>query len=155
MKKLKGFYAGVNLGGWYSQCDYSPERLDGFITEEDFRRISGWGFDHVRIPVDYNLFQDGEGGFIEDGFGRVEKAIGYCRKYGLRMILDLHKTQGFSFDKGEAEFGFFENGRYQELFLSLWREFARRFSHNADMLAFELLNEVTEPCFMPKWNELA
>ncbi len=28
-----GFYRGVNLGGWFSQCDYSKERLDHFITE--------------------------------------------------------------------------------------------------------------------------
>ncbi len=30
-----GFYRGVNLGGWFSQCDYSRERLDHFITEKD------------------------------------------------------------------------------------------------------------------------
>ncbi len=28
-----GFYRGVGLGGWFSQCDYSDERLDHFITE--------------------------------------------------------------------------------------------------------------------------
>ena len=35
MLKEKGFYKGVNLGGWMSQCDYSFERLDGFITDKD------------------------------------------------------------------------------------------------------------------------
>ena len=30
-----GFYRGVNLGGWLSQCDYSRERMDHFITEKD------------------------------------------------------------------------------------------------------------------------
>ena len=34
--KTLGFYRGVNLGGWMSQCDYSDERLDSFITEDDF-----------------------------------------------------------------------------------------------------------------------
>ena len=34
-----GFVRGVNLGGWLSQCDYSRERLDGFVKEEDFDRI--------------------------------------------------------------------------------------------------------------------
>ena len=28
-----GFYRGVNLGGWFSQCDYSEDRMDHFITE--------------------------------------------------------------------------------------------------------------------------
>ena len=36
MLKELGFYRGVNLGGWMSQCDYSAERLDSFITEPDF-----------------------------------------------------------------------------------------------------------------------
>ena len=47
-----GFYRGVNLGGWFSQCDYSRERLDHFIEEKDIDVIAGWGLDHVRIPMD-------------------------------------------------------------------------------------------------------
>ena len=58
MLKERGFYKGVNLGGWLSQCDYSAERLDGFITEPDFAQIAAWGFDHVRIPIDYNVIQN-------------------------------------------------------------------------------------------------
>ena len=38
MLKEIGFYKGVNLGGWFSQCDYSKERLDSFITERTLRR---------------------------------------------------------------------------------------------------------------------
>ena len=38
MLKEKGFYKGINFGGWLSQCDYSDERLNGFIKEEDFTR---------------------------------------------------------------------------------------------------------------------
>ena len=26
-----GFYRGVNLGGWFSQCDYTREGLNHFI----------------------------------------------------------------------------------------------------------------------------
>ena len=40
MLKELGFYKGVNLGGWMSQCDYSDERLDSFITEADFAQIA-------------------------------------------------------------------------------------------------------------------
>ena len=49
MLKELGIYRGVNLGGWFSQCDYSEERLNGFITEPDFAQIAAWGFDHVEI----------------------------------------------------------------------------------------------------------
>ena len=52
-----GFNKGINLGGWFSQCDYSEERLNNFIHEEDVTKIASWGFDHVRLPVDYNILQ--------------------------------------------------------------------------------------------------
>ena len=42
LKEL-GFVRGVNLGGWMSQCDYSEDRLEHFITERDFAVIASWG----------------------------------------------------------------------------------------------------------------
>ena len=33
----------------------------------------------------------------EDGLRRIDRALALCEKYGLRAVLDLHKTQGFSF----------------------------------------------------------
>ena len=74
MLKEMGFYKGVNLGGWFSQCDYSRERLDNFITEKDFAQIAAWGFDHVRIPIDYNLIQNRDGSMIEEGLARIDRA---------------------------------------------------------------------------------
>jgi aryl-phospho-beta-D-glucosidase BglC (GH1 family) len=44
---------GINLGGWISQYKYfDPRHFDTFITKEDIRRISDWGFDHIRLPID-------------------------------------------------------------------------------------------------------
>lgn len=40
MKKFDGYLNGVNFGGWYSQCDYSLDRLNNFITEEDFKNVA-------------------------------------------------------------------------------------------------------------------
>ncbi len=150
-----GFYRGVNLGGWLSQCDYSDQRLDTFITESDIARIAGWGLDHVRIPMDYNVLQAEDGAFLEKGFARVEKALSWCRGHGLNAVLDLHKTAGFSFDKGEQESGFFESEKYQERFYQLWQELARRFGGDPEHIAFELLNEVTEQRFIGAWNAIA
>ncbi len=33
MREFKGFVHGVDLGGWYSQCDHTKERYDNFIAE--------------------------------------------------------------------------------------------------------------------------
>ncbi|MBR2577964.1 MAG: cellulase family glycosylhydrolase [Erysipelotrichaceae bacterium] len=154
MKEFSGYRKGINFGGWFSQCDHSEKRYDNFIKKDDFRRVARWGLDHVRIPVDYELFLDGSLNYREEGFKRIEDCISWCREYGLNMILDLHKTVGFSFDDGENEEGFFDSEKYQQIFYDLWKEFAKRFARNGN-LAFELLNEVTDPKYSSRWNEIA
>ncbi|MCR5501729.1 MAG: glycoside hydrolase family 5 protein [Lachnospiraceae bacterium] len=145
---------GVNLGGWMSQCDYSEDRLNNFITEKDFEKIASWKADHVRLPVDYNILQNEDMSIKEDGFRRIEKAVELASKYGLKIVIDLHKTLGFSFDAGENEAGFFESEKYQENFYSLWEAFAKRFGDRPDTIFFELLNEVTEERFIGPWNRI-
>ncbi len=149
-----GFYRGINLGGWMSQCDYSEDRLNHFITEKDLEIIASWGLDHVRLPLDYNVLQREDGSFLSSGFDRVRLAVEWCRKYGLKIVLDLHKTMGFSFDRQEKEEGFFFSELYQERFYALWEELARRFAEPS-LIAFELLNEVTDPSFIEAWNRIA
>ncbi len=149
-----GFKKGINLGGWMSQCDYSKDRLDNFIAEPDFKKIASWGFDHVRIPIDYNIIQNSDGSAIEEGYSRIDRAIELSKKYGLKIVLDLHKTAGFSFDYGEEESGFFDSEKYQERFYLIWEEFARRYGVHTHDIVFELLNEVTDAEFIDKWNEI-
>lgn len=155
MKKMAGFRKGVDLGGWLSQCDYSQERLDYFIVEKDFAKIASWGADHVRLPFDYNIVQKEDGSLIEEGFARLQKAIEWSKKYNLKIVLDLHKTKGFSFDKGENQSGFFESESLQNMFYVLWEEMAKRFGSDVENVAFELLNEITDQSFIDAWNRIS
>ena len=149
-----GFYRGVNLGGWFSQCDYSRERLDHFITEKDIDVIAGWGLDHVRIPMDYNVLENADGSLSAEGFDRISRAVGWCTQRGMKVVLDLHKTAGYSFDADENEGGFFHSREYQERFYRLWEGLAQRFN-DPERIAFELLNEVTDASVISEWNRIA
>lgn len=155
MLKDLGVKKGINLGGWLSQCDYSDDRLNNFIVESDFKQVADWGFDHVRIPVDYNIFQSDDGSFIEKGFALIDNAFNFCDKYGLKAVLDLHKTAGYSFDEMETEEGFFDSEKYQESFYKLWGEFAQRYGDRPDRIVFELLNEVTSEEYLERWKKVA
>ena len=155
MRPFTGYQHGINLGGWLSQCDHTMERYETFITEPDIARIQSWGLDHIRVPVDYDLVEDAEGNYKEEGFGYIQRAIDWAGKYGLNMILDLHKTFGYSFDTGENESGFFDNEKYQERFYRLWEQFAARFGKYNDRLCFELLNEITDPAYCERWNNIS
>lgn len=154
---MKGYMHGINLGGWLSQCrEYTYNNYDNLIKEEDFANIKSWGLDHVRLPVDYNVFEDENGNYIEENFGLVQRAIDWARKYGLNIMLDLHKTAGYSFDPNYGEgTGLFNDVKYQERFYRLWEQFATRFGSNKDMMCFELLNEITSQDFSDKWNEIS
>ena len=74
MRIFEGFQKGVNLGGWISQFDvYDKKHFDTFITEADIQKIASWGFDHVRVPVDYILLEEEDGTAREDGFAYLVK----------------------------------------------------------------------------------
>lgn len=147
MKKWEGYVHGVDIGGWLSQCDHTIETYENFITEKDFETIKSWGLDHVRIPVDYEV--------AEDHTEYIDRAVAWCEKYGLNMILDIHKTRGFSFDSGEGEEGFFESEKYQESFYELWEKLAKAYGNIGERLSFELLNEVTDKEYCEPWNRIS
>lgn len=150
MLRENGFYKGVNLGGWMSQCDYSIERLDGFITAKDFETLASWGIDHVRLPVDYDVAE-----LMDDGIERIKEAVRMAKSCGINVMLDLHKAPGYSFDAGEQESGFFDNREYQERFLKLWEKLAEAFGDDPEHVAFDLLNEITDKEYLPVWKKIS
>ncbi|MBO5164094.1 MAG: cellulase family glycosylhydrolase [Ruminococcus sp.] len=155
MKKWNGYQKGVNLGGWLSQAELTEEHCGSFITRGDIEDIRDMGFDHVRLPIDYDLVQNKDGSFIEEGFGYIDRCLEWCGELGLNMILDLHKTAGFSFDVGEAETGFFRSETLISRFIELWSRFAERYGKFGGRLAFELLNEVVDEADNDPWMKIA
>ncbi len=159
MRVFQGFQRGVNLGGWISQFDvYDRAHFDSFITEADIRDIALLGFDHVRIPVDYVLFEEEDGTPKEDGFHYLELCRSWCEAYGLHMLIDLHECYGYSFDPLKKDMDrerFFYDTGLQERFFRLWRRIAERFAPYPEQVAFEPLNEVVLRKVANAWNQIA
>ncbi len=158
MKRFEGFQKGVNLGGWISQYYRRDEEyFNTFITEEDIEEIAALGFDHVRVPVDYNVLEDEEGNVLEAGFKHLEDCRRWCADRGLKMLIDLHECYGYSFDplKDMDRRTFFYDEALQARFLNLWREIAEHFKDHVDQVAFEPLNEIVLYDVAEAWNDLA
>lgn len=150
------YYRGVNLGGWLSQCaEMTSKHFDAFIVEEDFEVIKASGFDHVRIPFDYDLLEDDNnpGAYKSDGLAYLQKCITWGEKYDLNVILDLHKAPGYSFDTKDDN-QLFTDIKLQDRTVALWSYLAIAFKDIGDALVFELLNEIVEPD-SSRWNVLA
>lgn len=153
MKKLNGFMHGINLGGWLSQCtSYSKKHYCEFITENDIETIAGWGLDHVRLPIDYNVIEKEDGSPDENGYQYVDNCIMWCKKHGMNVVLDLHSAKGFSFDKNLDDNTLFNDSNLQDRFINLWKNISARYG-KYNNIAFELLNEVVEDD-SSRWNRL-
>lgn len=150
-----GYMAGANLGHWISQYGTkSHEHFRSYVTEGDIRRIAAWGMDHVRLPVDYFLFEDdaAPGHYREDGLGYIDHCLAWCKQYGINMVLDLHHAPGFFFADGDKNC-LFTDPAMQKRYLAIWRFFTERYRSEGHHLAFELLNELVLNTIAP-WNDL-
>ncbi len=146
---------GVNLGGWLSQYPaYDYGHFDTFITTDDTKRIRDWGCDHVRIPVDYPVLEDEKqpGTLNVKGMEYVRRGLDWCHSSGLKVILDMHKAPGYSFDYFQAA-TLFDTVSLQKRFLDLWHSLTISLRDSTDFVAFELLNEIVLPDSNP-WNRL-
>lgn len=158
MRIFENFQKGVNLGGWISQfAEYDHEHFKTFITKEDIKYIASLGFDHVRVPVDYNVLEDEEGNPIPEGFQYLVNCKDWCKEYGLHMLIDLHECYGYSFDPLKKDMDrkvFFYDDALQARFLNLWARIAETFKEEQDTVAFEPLNEVVLQEVAEAWNKV-
>ena len=148
-------YRGINFGGWLSQCDHTKKRYDTFVCKADVARVAGWGFDHIRLPFDYNVIEDERGNDKPDGYAYLDNMAAWCMEYKLDLVLDLHKAAGYDFnDAGSNEKNtLFNNKALQKRFVGLWEKVASRYG-SMNHIAFELLNEVVEAEAAAPWNSL-
>ncbi|EPQ27082.1 uncharacterized protein PFL1_05366 [Pseudozyma flocculosa PF-1] len=72
------------------------EHYETFITEKDFADIAAAGLNWVRIPIGFWAIEtlDNEPFLPQVSWTYLLRAIGWARKYGLRINLDLHATSG-------------------------------------------------------------
>jgi aryl-phospho-beta-D-glucosidase BglC (GH1 family) len=147
---------GVNLGGWFSQIDAIEAKdpitfpgmiahIDHFLGPEDFQRVKGWGFDHVRLPIDwFNVFTP-DLKPRADVMGRLERAIAGISRSGLDLILDLHRCPGHDFEHAlHTEQSFFSTPSQRRDCLRVWAVLAERFGAIPGII-LELLNEPVAP----------
>jgi len=164
---------GVNLGGWLiwegwifgkgiltsestlmnhlTDLVGAPEALefrrqvhDKFITEADIQQIAQAGFNCVRVPLNHRIFHD------PGGWTVLDRLLGWCEKYQVYVVLDLHAAPG-----GQSGFGMADPGEDHRLLwasaenqartVALWAALATRYRHRQIIAGYDLLNEPAPP----------
>lgn len=117
----------------------------GPFREQDFDWIAGWGFDFVRLPLDYRLWQPAPGQHYEAALRMVDNAIGWGRARHIHVNICLHRAPGY-FVNGPQPGALWADGpdgnANRAQFALLWRNLAERWQHIPHAaLSFNLLNE--------------
>ncbi|TKA73293.1 hypothetical protein B0A55_06063 [Friedmanniomyces simplex] len=113
-------FRGVNLGSWlvleswmtpdvfegtnaidqwtFDSTDGAEAKLQQhwstYITEGDFKNMSSWGINAVRIPIGYWAYNNTGTPYITGADAYLEKAIGWARQYGIWVMVDCHGSPG-------------------------------------------------------------
>jgi endoglucanase len=120
---------------------------DNYITRDDIRFIKQAGFNSIRVPFNYRLFvSEAEPQKLEGpGYELLDRVVDWSGREGLFVILDMHGAPGGQTgDNIDDSWGYpflFQSAESQDLTISVWRTIAARYSKNATVLGYDLLNE--------------
>jgi aryl-phospho-beta-D-glucosidase BglC (GH1 family) len=122
--------------------------LDNFLAESDIALMKELGATVVRLPLNYRHFEsDAEPSrYLEAGFTRLNQVLDWCAKHELYAILDMHAVQGWQDPDWHSDhFGriclFWSHKQFQDRFVALWEEFARRYKGNPVIAGYNVMNE--------------
>jgi endoglucanase len=111
-------WRGFNLLDFYTSRPLRlPRSGRNMSTEDDFKWMSDWGFDFVRIPIQYPCYLKFDPGtdrtkiltpeevldFNEDVIAEIEKLVYLANKHKMHVSLNLHRVPGFCINSGFNE----------------------------------------------------
>jgi len=131
---------GINLSGWYAQTrDFSPARMDAYMSEADMKALKAMGFDHVRLSIDPEpLIAEAQTGTLRPApMARLDKTVAQLTDAGLTVVLDIHAEESWKTPLAHGDDG-------AARFFAFWAAFAGHFAKtDPERVFFEVLNEPT------------
>lgn len=135
-------YFCLNQSDELRRAKYEVHR-NNYITNRDFENIAAMGFDAVRIPVPFFLFEDA-GPYISC-VRHLDYAFDWAEEYGLKILVDLHTVPGSQ--NGTDNSGL--NGicvwanhkEYVDFTLDVLEKIALRYGNRKCLYGIEVLNE--------------
>ena len=136
------------------------------VTNEDLLEFGQtWKANHIRWQLIWGGFPRSPADqvgvkeyrqWLESALARLDEALPVCRQAGIMVTVDLHTPPGGRNRASECRM--FEVPEFQEAFLQIWEEIARRYKDSDVVWGYDLVNEPVEgaiPTGMLNWQELA
>lgn len=151
-------WRGFNLLNFFQAFSRGDES-SGNIPEDDFKWIRDWGFDFVRLPMDYWLWIDSDWRqtrklrpddmlkINESTLEKVDRAVELGQKYSIHVSLNFHRAPGYCINDPEREpLVLWKDKQAEDAFVHHWDVFAKRYKGvPAKDLSFNLVNEAPTP----------
>ncbi len=154
-------WKGFNLLDFFSPAP-GGNRGANSSTEDDFKWMSDWGFDFVRVPMAYPRylsFDRSKDIRVEDVYNtdpqvldQIDQLVFLAQKHGLHVSLNLHRGPGYCINAGFHEpFNLWKDKAAQDAFNFHWGMWAKRYNGiSSEKLSFDLLNE---PAYIEDMND--
>lgn len=114
------------------------------FVEDDFRMMSRWGFNFVRLPIDYRFWiKDGDWEqFDEPTLREIDQAVAWGEKYGIHVCINFHRAPGYTVARPPEKTSLWTDPKTQEVCAKHWAMFARRYRGiPSERVSFNLMNE--------------
>lgn len=133
-------HRGINISHWLSQSGDRGEKRATKFTREDVKFLAECGYDHLRIPIDEEQMFDEQLNPEQEAFSLLHNAIGWCKEFDLKVVVDLHILRSHHFN-AESKPLFTEQAA-QEQFYDCWRKISAELKkYSRSLVAYELMNE--------------
>jgi aryl-phospho-beta-D-glucosidase BglC (GH1 family) len=139
--KLPSSWKGFNLLNMFYK---GGRETDIPFNEKEFEMMSDWGFNFVRIPIDYRILirANDWNNMNESAMRRLDKAVEYGIKHDIHICLNLHRAPGYTVASPAETTDLWTQAKPQEAFARMWGFIARRYKNvPKENLSFNFLNE--------------
>jgi endoglucanase len=161
---------GIGLGGWMLQEGYmlhvpkeqqqhrikarlaelvGEEKMEAFYDawlrnntrKTDIDSLKAWGFNSVRLPMHYQLYD------TDKGFAMTDSLVAWCKADHIYLILDLHAAPGGQgndlniADRDGSKPALWDSPADQQKTVALWKKLAQRYKDEPTIGGYDILNE--------------
>ncbi len=144
-QQIKLITRGMNVGNFLDATPQENSWNNDTLHTWYFEAIKEAGFDHVRIPVRWNVHTASDApDFTIDPtfFARVDWAIGHTLSRNMAAMLDIHHYDEYYADPAAEH----------DKFIALWKQIADHYKNYPKNLFFEILNEPQQKVTADIWN---
>ena len=125
-------------------------------SEIDYTRVKDMGMNVVRFYLNYKTFENDAAPYQykQTGWDWLNQNISWAKKNSIYLILNMHVPQGGFQSMGDGD-ALWNNIENQNRLAALWKEIAKRYQNEAQIIGYGLVNEPSPNNSITQWQDLA